>query len=293
MNDYKLFSKAKLEACAMILHAVDKTWVLKLKDEENLFTKVTPRQLLDHLQSICGGLHTIAVLALQKEMQEYHKDREGILEYINALEAAQKKFKRGTGNNLITDKALLIIVTNVKLKTDEHPRTTDKWEYLDAAAQTWNAWKTAYNTSNMKDRVHKLAKGKNADHGALRHTFSPQGTAIYDLFNKDDLEYYFDNIASATTTEKFLLAQLTSAITAMTINNEALVATSSKLAAEVTTPTIRLGRNSDGATSTDPQDKQSPKTCPHFRKEGFHKPDTCLEMSKNANRRPPNWKSSL
>ena len=68
VNDYKLFAKVKLETCAMILHAVEKTWVLELKDEENLFTLVTPRQFLDHLQSICGGLHAIDVLALKNEM---------------------------------------------------------------------------------------------------------------------------------------------------------------------------------------------------------------------------------
>ena len=88
MNDYKLFTKAKLEARALILHAVDKTWVLELKDEETLFTQVTQRQLLGHLQSICGGLHAIDVLTLQNEIQEYHKDSEGILNYIKALEAA-------------------------------------------------------------------------------------------------------------------------------------------------------------------------------------------------------------
>ena len=66
VNDYKLFAKAKIEACAQILHAVDETWVLEQKDKENLFTQVTLRQLLDHLQSICGGLLVIYVLALQK-----------------------------------------------------------------------------------------------------------------------------------------------------------------------------------------------------------------------------------
>ena len=69
MNNYKLFAKAKLEARALILHVVDETWVLELKDEETLFTEFTRRQLLDHLHSVCGGLHTIDVLALQNEMQ--------------------------------------------------------------------------------------------------------------------------------------------------------------------------------------------------------------------------------
>ena len=143
VNDYKLFAKTKLEACTLIIHAVNETWVLELKDEENLFTQVTPRQLLDHLQSICGGLRATDALALQNEMKEYRKDIEGILEYINTLEAAQNKSKRGTGNKPITYETFLIIATNAMLKTGAHPRTTDEWEDLDAADQTQNAWKTA------------------------------------------------------------------------------------------------------------------------------------------------------
>ena len=69
MNDYKLYAKANLEACALIFYAVNKTWVLDMKDEETLFPQVTPRLLLDHLQSICIGLHAIDVLALQNEIQ--------------------------------------------------------------------------------------------------------------------------------------------------------------------------------------------------------------------------------
>ena len=51
MNDYKLFVKAKLEACALIPHMVDEMRILQLKDEETLFTQVTLSQLLRHLQS--------------------------------------------------------------------------------------------------------------------------------------------------------------------------------------------------------------------------------------------------
>ena len=133
MNEYKMFSKAKLETCALILRAFNKTSVLELKDEETLFTQVTPRQLLDNLQSICGGLHDIEVLTLQNEMQEYHKDSEGILEYIKSLESAQKKSKRCRGNKPITDETLLVIATDMMLKTGSHTVITDNWEDLDAA----------------------------------------------------------------------------------------------------------------------------------------------------------------
>ena len=145
----------------------------------------------------------------------------------------------------------------------------------------------------MKERVWKLATGENAANGAIRQTVALQGTAIDDLVNKDDLKDYFNKLAAAATTEKIVLEKLTAAIAALTINNEALIATKSKLAAEVTNPTKRLGRNTGSKTSGTTTDKQIPKTCPHFKKEGFHNPDTCLELAKNASRRPHNWKSSL
>ena len=81
-------------------------------------------------------MHAIYVLALQNEMQEYHTDREGILEYINALEAVHNKSKRGTGNNPITYANQLLITTNAMLETGMRPRTTDKWKDLDASTQT-------------------------------------------------------------------------------------------------------------------------------------------------------------
>ena len=64
VNDYKLYANTKLEARALILDVVNETWVLDMKDEETLFMQVTPRQLMAHLQSICGGLHTINVPVL-------------------------------------------------------------------------------------------------------------------------------------------------------------------------------------------------------------------------------------
>ena len=143
------------------------------------------------------------------------------------------------------DNTLLLIATNAMLKIGAHPQTMEKWEVLDSAEQTWNAWKTAYMTANMKDRVQHLATGENASHGALLQTTTPQGTAIDDLVNTDQLEDYFDNIAASVTTEKVVIAQLTAVISAMNINNEALVATNDNLVEEVTTLTRRLGQNSD------------------------------------------------
>ena len=94
-----------------------------------------------------------------------------------------------------------------------------------------------------------MATGENAAHGVLCQAIAPQGTLIDNLVNKYDLEYYFNNLAAAATTEKVVLEQLTSAIAALTTNNKALVATNSKLATEVTNLKRRLGKNTGSETS--------------------------------------------
>ena len=135
--------------------------------------------------------------------------------------------------------------------------------------------------------------GENAAHGALRQagtppTQTPQGTAIDDLVNKDDLKDYFDNLAAAATTEKVVLEQIKSAIATLKTNNEGLVAMNAKLAAEVTNLTIKLGRNAGCDTSGTVADKRIPMTCSHCKKEGFRKPEACLDLGKNVSKRPTN-----
>ena len=157
---------------------------------------------------------------------------------------------------------------------------------------------TAYKTADMKEKVRQLAMGDNGAHGALRQavtspTQNPQGTAIDDIVNKDDIKYYFDNLDAAATNEKVVLEQITSAIVTLTTNNEALVATNAKLAEEVTTLTRNLGRNMGGDTSRTAAGKRRARKCPHCKKESPHKPDACLELANNASKRPTNRKICL
>ena len=51
------------------------------------------------------------MLALKNEMYHYHQDTEGILEYVNTLEDAQKNSNR-EGKPIMED-TLLLIATNI------------------------------------------------------------------------------------------------------------------------------------------------------------------------------------
>ena len=88
---YQLFAAADHETSKFILAVVEDTWVRELRQLELLYTDVKPRDLLNHLQTMCVGLHAKDVLNLQNEIQTYHEDMEGIPEYINKLEDAQKQ----------------------------------------------------------------------------------------------------------------------------------------------------------------------------------------------------------
>ena len=64
------------------------TWVRELPDPNIFYAAVLPRDLIDHLQLSCGGLHALDILALLNDMQCFHLDAEGMPEYTNALEDA-------------------------------------------------------------------------------------------------------------------------------------------------------------------------------------------------------------
>ena len=68
------------------------------------------------LQSMCGGLHALDVLALQDQMHNAHKDSEGIPEYINTLEDGRDK--AGRAGAPISEKNLIIIATKAMLTTE-------------------------------------------------------------------------------------------------------------------------------------------------------------------------------
>ena len=59
-------------------------------------------------------------------MQRYHLEVEGIPDYINMLEDAQKQV--GQTVQTIADKTLLLLASTSMLTTERYPRTKEEWE---------------------------------------------------------------------------------------------------------------------------------------------------------------------
>ena len=115
------------------------------------------------------GRHAFDLLALMDQMRQYNLEYEGVPEYINALEDAQKMAELSDKSNEIADGTLLLIASTSILKLQRFPRANEKWEDLTKDTQAWEVWQVLYKDAHTKARIKKSAiKGDQfvADHEA-------------------------------------------------------------------------------------------------------------------------------
>ena len=133
-----------------ILCVVEDTWVRELRDAVKFYTDVEPWELITHLQRHATGRHAFNLLALMDQMRQYHLEHEGVPEYINALEDAQKMAALSDKSNDIADGTLLLIASTSILKLQRFPQANENWEDLTKDTPTWEAWKILYKDAHAK-----------------------------------------------------------------------------------------------------------------------------------------------
>ena len=62
--DCATYKTARRETTQFFLAVVADTWVRELRDTKTIYTEVSPKDLLSHLQSGCTGRHTLDLLLL-------------------------------------------------------------------------------------------------------------------------------------------------------------------------------------------------------------------------------------
>ena len=55
---------------------------------------MTTIKLFEHLTKFCAGFHTVDAVDIPQLMKELYKDSDRFPQFINAMEAAQRKLKR-------------------------------------------------------------------------------------------------------------------------------------------------------------------------------------------------------
>ena len=93
-NDRQLYKTANNSCKNFIMEVIDETWYKDLKDPDNFYTNVMALKLLDHLTKFCSGLHTVDAVDIPQVMKTLFNSAKWNPQFINAMEAAQKKSKR-------------------------------------------------------------------------------------------------------------------------------------------------------------------------------------------------------
>jgi hypothetical protein len=150
------------------------------------------------------------MISLHTNMHGYYTQADGIPQYINMLEDAQKKAKRA--GMPIADVELVMMASAAVLAAQHFPREVDDWEGLPSGSRTWLAWKKAFRLAHLKHQRQILAsRGGEALGGA--HGVLPGAAPTLGQFEKA-----LDNLALAATNDTVVLQQLT-------VANLALMAT--------------------------------------------------------------------
>jgi hypothetical protein len=202
--DFASYEAAERAVAKFIRDAVDELWYRNLRHPRSYYTAVTANALLLHLDANCGGLHPSELVNLPTEMMGYYVDAEGIPEYINMLEDAQRKLARA--NLPMSDDQLLAIALTAVLASEHFPRPTDEWEALPRIQKTWTAWKTHYCAAHLARKCLLLASGRSTSTGNTAHAVTYDATLQPDTLNR--LDGYLDNLAAAATNDRTTLSQL-------------------------------------------------------------------------------------
>ncbi len=157
LDNYASYEVAERGAAKFLQETINKVWFKDLKDANSFYTKVLAFEIISFLDANSGGLHAIDMISLRTNMHQYYIQADGIPQYINMLEDAQKKVKRA--GMPIADIELVMMASAAVLAAQQFPREVNDWEGLPSSTCTWSAWKTAFRLPHVKRQCQILASG--------------------------------------------------------------------------------------------------------------------------------------
>ena len=147
-KDTQLYETADNACQSLIMAVVDETWYKELEYPYTFYMKVTALKLLDHLTEFCAGLHTVYAVDIPRIMKSIYKDLEGVPQFINAMEAAQRKSKRA--KLVINDEYLHAVTLKLLLQLGKYETETREWLKILEDKQTWEDWNTMFRAAYVE-----------------------------------------------------------------------------------------------------------------------------------------------
>jgi hypothetical protein len=123
LNDYASYEAAERGTAKFLRDSVEEVWYNDLKDADTFYTKVSALEIITFLDANSGGLHAVDMLSLRTNMHTYYVQANGIPQYINMLEDAQKKARRA--GMPIADVELVMMASAAVLAAQHFPRKVD------------------------------------------------------------------------------------------------------------------------------------------------------------------------
>ncbi len=137
LDDYASYEVAERGVAKFLCNVVNEIWYNDLKDADLFYTKVTAINIMALLDANSGGLHTVNMITLCTNMNQYYVHVEGIPQYIVMMENAQKKAKRA--GMPIADIELVMMASAAVLAAQHFPRKVTNWEGHPGISRTWRA----------------------------------------------------------------------------------------------------------------------------------------------------------
>ena len=208
LRDYATFLAAEKGTSLFIRAVVEEVWYKDLRDPITYYNNVTAYNLLDHLVTNSGGLHSNELATLPSEMLQYYATAEGIPEFILALEEAREKLARG---GIPMSDATLLATASLQVYASLHfPEATREWEQLPPASRTWAAWQTKYRQAHIERKRLLLVNANSFGSASNAMTIHNDSAAANAAINSA-----LDNIANAATNDSTVMASILAKLTAM------------------------------------------------------------------------------
>ena len=130
ISDWEIYDVAEIKANRFIVRVVADVWISPLsKESPTFYAKRKTKELLDQLQVVYTGHHTIDLMALQDKMRNMHVTTDRIPQYITALKKAQLQAARA--EMPILDNYLMMVATKSMLSSERFPQANEDWEDLE------------------------------------------------------------------------------------------------------------------------------------------------------------------
>ena len=160
----------------LILKAIDKDYLLELKEEGIAYLNVTPLQMLTHLW---GTMEFVDVTALLAEFDAPWNAAEVPQKYFNRIEKARKKLVRA--NVQVDEQAMMAKALKSFKDAGDFNTAIHEWEVRPAAMQTYANLKILMNTEVTKLNWQDVTTERATWHGSANNVVEDMAQATEEL----------------------------------------------------------------------------------------------------------------